>query len=686
MSLALGLLAFLCLKDTPKVAAEDKSTPLKPASLGQAYECTAIGEVIKANGGKVPRNGTELIKALARCGDFAQIPVPFSAVALDSGLTHPRVVIAPRPGRAHPGTKDEEEPANPPEGINPPKPAPGVKPKPPRPLPEAGDNPFGIAAAGSPLSTAKVAEVHFEGRLYLAANMEKLPGENPKVKTIEFISWNSRRTKFDFGVIDCSGPEPEIQILDGVRCFACHKNRGPILSQGPWSNTTHNDHVRTAAITALLGESGPKANPADNSNVGPPGGFGVFGAVPAHPSRAVSAALRQKTTFDGISLVVGQPEMCDASIRLGGELARDREIYRVMARSADGRKALAILMAAIASSQPIEQSNQQVKQAVDLAYNVTFGTFADDFVNLTKSMSSTLADFSPSGSVGTLKNTVTRQPTGWGGGSTQQLNTVLTFSGDPKMIAEYDTKRSNGEHGMPSSRMPSNPRSFIRTTMPVPPRPSAAVNAMNLARLIGITEGDRQFMSKALTDLVQSINKPKVTATTLARDLFGGPAFTEVLKAGNIPDREDFKDRFVEGLIALAKTHKVEAQNFPRGDYASGPNCAPGKDDKEPVIVPTTACLHCHDIRGVAKQSAFNPIPMLAFDPFDKQARDNWVKSNDAKKREVVLSRMLKRLVTDRDMPPEDSAEYERFRQKEAAAFDAVKDWLESELKKVKVD
>jgi hypothetical protein len=678
------------------VVAEEKQTPAKLVSLGQTFECTAIGEVIKANGGKVPRNGTELIKALARCGEFAQIPVPFSAVALDSGLTHPRVIIAPRPGRAHPGVEDEEAPANPPAGVNPPnviKPVPGVKPKFPRPVPnplaELGDNPFGVAAAGSPLSTAKVAEVHFEGRLFLAANMEKAAGENPKVKTIEFISWNSRRTKFDFGVIDCSDPEPEIQILDGVRCFACHKNRGPILSQGPWSNTTHNDHVRAAAISALLGENVPMVNPADNPNLNPLGGFGGFGgfgAFPVQPVRSVPSAVKEKTTFDGISLVAGEPEVCDASIRLGGELARDREIYRVMARTADGRKGLAVLMAAITSSQPIELSNQQVKQALDLAYNVTYGTFADDVVSLNKSMSSMLTDFSPSGSIGTLKSTITRQPAGWGGGSTQQVNTTLTFSGDPKMITDYDTKRSTGEHGMPSNRMPSNPRSFIRTPTPVPPRPSAAVSAMSLARLIGITEGDRQFMSKAISDLVQVINKPKVTATTLARDLFSGPTFSEVLKAGNIPDREDFKDRFVEGLTALARTYKVEAPKVLRGDYASGPNCTPGKDDKEPVIVPSTACLHCHDIRGAAKQSAFNPIPMLSFDPFDKQARDNWVKSNDAKKREAVLSRMLKRLVTDKDMPPEDSAEYERFRQKDPAAFEAVKQWLESELKKVKVD
>jgi hypothetical protein len=35
-------------------------------------------------------------------------------------------------------------------------------------------------------------------------------------------------------------------------------------------------------------------------------------------------------------------------------------------------------------------------------------------------------------------------------------------------------------------------------------------------------------------------------------------------------------------------------------------------------------------------------------------------------------------------MPPEDSAEYEKYREKEAASFTAIKDWLEAELKRAK--
>ena len=37
-----------------------------------------------------------------------------------------------------------------------------------------------------------------------------------------------------------------------------------------------------------------------------------------------------------------------------------------------------------------------------------------------------------------------------------------------------------------------------------------------------------------------------------------------------------------------------------------------------------------------------------------------------------------------RDMPPEDSAEYDAFRVKNPAEFDAVKEWLDAELKKAK--
>jgi hypothetical protein len=661
--LACALAVLIGVKEPPRVAAEE--APPKPVSLGEAFECTAIGDVIRANNGQVPKNGTELVKALAKLGDFAQLPVPFSAVATDSGLTRPRVVIAPRPGRGL-GAVEEADP----DAPEPKDGRPGVRPVP----------------VQSPISTAKVTQAHIEGRLFLAANMEGKTADDIRVKTIEFISWNTRKKKFDFGVIDCAGEKPEIQILDGVRCFACHKNRGPILGQGPWSNTTHNDVVRAAALRALLPHDNvplddPKAGPArPRSLVIPEFQPGVFGMPFVNPE------LRSRTTIDGLSLVAGEPEVCDSAIRFGGDLARDREIYKAMTRSADGRKGLVLLLAGIASTQPIGQANQQLRGALDQTFSANYSIFASEFVSLHKSMSNTLVDFSPSGSMGSLRSVVTNQPAGWGSGSFQSVDIMIVWSGSPKSVSEYDTRRAEGDPAMPSTRLPSNPRSFLRPTLGVPGRASNAVSTVTLARAIGLSEGDRAFMAKSLADLAGKINKPKVTAATLAREVFNSPPFADALKAGNIPDREEFKDLFADALDVVAKTHKTEGLKLARGDYASGPSgaVAAGQEYKEPAIVPTTACMRCHDVRGVTKQTAFNPIPMLAFDPFDKTAREAWAKGTDAKKRAEVLARMTKRLVTDKDMPPEDAPEYAKFREKEAAAFDGIKDWLEAELKRAK--
>src|SRR5262249_32091252 len=100
--------------------------------------------------------------------------------------------------------------------------------------------------------------------------------------------------------------------------------------------------------------------------------------------------------------------------------------------------------------------------------------------------------------------------------------------------------------------------------------------------------------------------------------------------------------------------------------------------------IPTTACLRCHDVRVPGKSSQFSPIPMLAFDPFSKSTREAWVATTDNKRKEAVLTRMLKRIGQDQDMPPEDSLEYKMFRSKDPASFEEVKLFLEAELKKAR--
>src|SRR5262249_45092368 len=107
-------------------------------------------------------------------------------------------------------------------------------------------------------------------------------------------------------------------------------------------------------------------------------------------------------------------------------------------------------------------------------------------------------------------------------------------------------------------------------------------------------------------------------------------------------------------------------------------------EEKEVAVVPTTACLRCHDVRASGKPRAFEPIPALPFDPFDKATRAAWVRAAEAKAKKQVLARMLDRLVEDEDMPPTDSPEHEWFRTKGPAAFAEVKACLEAELPKMK--
>ena len=629
---------------------------------------TAIGAVLEANGNEVPKSGEQMMKVLAKFGEVAQLPVTFSAVALHSGLTNPRVVVVPRPSLSQPVApgKAGGKPIDPDDQL-------------------AGL--FGDSGGAPALGAGKLTRPSLEGRLFLAANMEKKGGEL-KVKTFEFISWNGRRQRFDFGFIECDEVEPQIRVVDGVKCFSCHKNKGPILGQGPWSNTPHNDVLRAAIHGALApAPKGGGVPPAQRFPFGFDGDLGQPRRLDTgFISRGAPKGTGRGATFDGMAVLLPQGPAVDAAVRQGAELARDRDVYRAMVRTNDGRKGLAVLLGAVAAPGQLEFNNMQVRTALDQAFAPNYATFADKWVAIHKNSSSTLGDFNPAGSAGVLRQVTTGSAGGWGGGSTLQTDLRIVWTGDATQVTEYDAKRADGDHGLPSARQPSNPKAFVRPPVALPIKPSAAVNAVGLARLIGLTEADRAFLADQLAAAAQQANKPKVTAGSLAKDVFGGPQFAAPLAAGEIPDREDFKDRFVNGLSeALAAQGGTPAVPA-RATYASGPNVAraAGKEDIEAPVVATTACLRCHEVRGAGK-AAFSPIPLLAFDPFEKAGREAWAKATpDAKKRLPLLARLAKRLTDDRDMPPEDSAEYDAFRAKNPAEFEAVKEWLDAELKKAK--
>jgi phage FluMu protein Com len=623
--------------------------------------------------GKIPSSGEELTTALASVGQPAQLPVSFSAVALDSGLANPRVVLAPGVGTKSRGGRSL------PEGAL-----------------SAGWSPATAEgpARTSSISQAEVNTPDFTGRLYFAVNTEHSESGTTHARSVEFISWNSQRKKFDFGVIDnLSSPgAAQLQVVDGVKCFSCHKTHGPILGGGPWSNTTHNSLLRTAATEALSLPT-PSADLAGPFHPRLPTGFDA-----ASPSGA---------RFDGIDLLSAQALEVDAHVRLGAERLRNREAFRLLTRYPGGSKLLALLLGGLVASAPaakpgdppakpgdlpfkpgmlpfkpgdfpgmggkvshdaapLAKADEELNAKIDQAFPP--GSFSDRWLESQKAApSSILLDFSPAGPPPSQPN--------------------LEWGGTPALVKKYDATRTATPVVLPSQRLPSNPKAFLKPALN-PVRPSKTINVTRLAETIGVSEADRDFLARTLNDAAARIGNTKVTPATLTAAVFEGPTFADVLKEGTLPDRDEFKDRFMAGLkeVLEKKYNQANAIAVNRSDYASAPEFVPGAEEPEPVLVPTTACQRCHEIRPSGKAKFSEPLPALAFDPFDKKSREAWVANAEPQRRQHVLNRMLKRLVEDKDMPPEDAPEFDKFRTKTPAAFDAVQEFLEAELKKVKGD
>lgn len=565
--------------DPPPVDKTPKRNPDSP------YAHTAIGAVIDANDGKVPASGFELTAALDKLGDFVQLPVAFSAVALDSGLTHPRVIIAMRP-------------------------------EPPRALFQTGQGGWGGWGGGlggfdvSTLNSTAASRPQLEGRLFFAANTELRP-DGLHARTVEFISWNGRRQAFDFGFIDMTD-RTELRVFDGTRCFSCHKNRGPILGVAPWSNTAHNRAVYDAAINAL-------------------------------------DAFQQHRYADGLGPFVNYVEVdtaaIDAAVRRGADLLRDRALFKELAAATYGPKVLALLIDAIVAPGSLRNHDVRLKKELDA---IPLGEFLGD-ARLVRQATppSELRDF---GVAGLLRR-------------------------------EMGTRRE-----LSADHVPSNPKAFVRPPTKVIRKPSEVLSAERLARTIGLSEPDRQFLLGLFPSELQSEGSALAPIRLAAvTQILASPQFADLMTKGILPDRDDFKDRYVAGMVAV----RLNAGEFPvilvpdRATYTSAPKLDPrAKPSTDVPVLPSHACLGCHDT--AAGKKGFNPIPALAFDPFDATARADWLKFTDRARKGDVLTRMLKRIDTDKDMPPTDSVEHELYRTKDPTALAAVKGWLEAELKKVR--
>ncbi|HEX4608067.1 MAG TPA: hypothetical protein VH092_07670 [Urbifossiella sp.] len=611
-------------------AAEPPAPTLQATTLPAG---TALAAVIRANDGRLPRTGEQLWAALGKVGKFAQLPVPFSAVRLTSGLTAPRVVIAPH---------------------------------------------------SAALRKAGAAEPTFDGRLFLAANMEQpADGDDPRVTTVEFISWNPVRLQFDFGLIEDMGGmgEPRLSVADANRCFTCHRNRGPILGERPWSNTTHDDVLRAATATRL------QVN-----------GTKLHRSGPLALGQLRTGAIAPRDRIDGMALAAPEAAEVDAAVRLGDALLLTRNTFSLMTRTPDGRKALAVLLAAVAAPGPLAPADAKVRTAVNTAFGPSFLEYAADLVELQKAgKSSTLFDVPP----GILLEGSGARPSvvgGWGGGG----RIAQAIPSDPAAavkalrqmdeekatdtlatVVRYDNARAAGKHGLIKQFQPSNPKAFAPLPVFRPQQASEVLTPALLATVVGLTDGDRRFLAATLAGAVGRVNRPKVTAAVLARGVVEGSHFAGVLAGDRLPDRGEFKDRFVDGLGDLLEAqYGLAGGPAPdRRSFATGPRYnSAAAAEPEAAVVPTTACLRCHTIAAAGKAGRFDPIPPLAFDPFDPRGREAWLRAADPKRKRDVLARMTRRVADDEDMPPEETPEYGRLRVREAAAFNGVKQFLEAEL------
>ena len=128
MKTAYGRLAVLAAFALAGVAVLVPAAPAVPAAPPEAraadpdeereapqsvFAGTAIGAVLEANGNEVPKSGEQMMRVLAKFGEVAQLPVTYSAVALHSGLTNPRVVVVPRPSLLQPGAPAKVKPLDP---------------------------------------------------------------------------------------------------------------------------------------------------------------------------------------------------------------------------------------------------------------------------------------------------------------------------------------------------------------------------------------------------------------------------------------------------------------------------------------------------------------------------------------------------------------------------------------------
>src|SRR5207253_634523 len=107
--------------------------------------------------------------------------------------------------------------------------------------------------------------------------------------------------------------------------------------------------------------------------------------------------LGPRDDIDGLLLLKPSGPEVDAAVRRGADVLRDRDSFRLLARNAEGRKAMALLLSAITTRGPLEKIDQKLKFDLNQLDLVPF--MRDAHAANKAAAPSTLADFSPAGPV-----------------------------------------------------------------------------------------------------------------------------------------------------------------------------------------------------------------------------------------------------------------------------------------------
>lgn len=497
----------------------------------------------------------------------------------------------------------------------------------------------------NPRSLARVEpatrEPDVRDRLFVAFNAHP-----DGTRTLEFIAWNRRLRRFDFGIVEnYDKPERRRVVADeGKRreCLSCHKAGGPIFTEFPWGGT-HVDPLMSLAMLKRAHASDPKtyaeAKPllgriddpaAKSKELEGPYPFRYFldgkdTGVPFFDSAADGRGINRTGVYDG--------SVRDATERR----LRSEALLRALPPESRAVTARALMLEAIGDRDDEKDPLLARSKALFAAAAIKAGPAGRK--PLPESFSSFIRSFDFS-----------KEKQGF------HLESVDEKVSHVKDILTYDERRLKEGLKLPKGRRESEAEAFgdfVNFKQPARLRSPAELLAEGLPQAPHLFSDPSRDLLRLF---LRAAGKDRAAVFEAA---LGDPAVSKVLKRG-LPEegnllpplvaalREEFRRRGLDAPDDAKVTELMPkapaADPCADGDAAEAPGASP--------VAEESSCAACHgpDKPGILR---------FPFDPADADAWRKAVGGASAEKRRSLVRR-LQRVVErlgDKTMPPEDSAE-----------------------------